>query len=122
MEKRNESKVIANHRTGETREELMAKIPIPGPGVKKDTPEKKIEKKAIKKIIEEYTQKLAESLPGISPVLIKKAKGGDIMAIKELHDRVMGKPPQKTTIDGELKLPQPILGGKTNVSTNDSSK
>ena len=62
------------------------------------TEEDKIKKKAVKEIIEEYKNKLTEALPSISPVLIKKAKGGDMIAIKELHDRAMGKPHQTTDI------------------------
>lgn len=64
-----------------------------------ETPEDKAIKKATNKIVGEYTKKLTEALPQISPVLIRKAtKGdGDIVAIKEIHDRVMGKP--KATLD-----------------------
>ena len=108
-EKRIAGEPIANHKTGETRSQLMAKIPIPGPGKKPDTPEQKLEKKAIKQFIAEYQERLAAALPLIDPVLIKKAKGGDVPAIKELHDRVMGKAPQRTDITSGDKPLQPIL-------------
>lgn len=67
-------------------------------GREPDTEEDKIKKKAIREYIEEYKQKLAEALPRISPVLIRKAEEGDVAAIRELHDRVMGKAPQQTDI------------------------
>lgn len=57
-----------------------------------DTPEQKIEKKAMREFIEEHKERLAEALPKISPVLISKAVKGNLFAIKEVHDRVMGKP------------------------------
>lgn len=63
-----------------------------------DTPEQKIFKKAMKEFIKDYKQQLAESLPLISPILIAKALGGDIRAIREINDRVMGKPEQQTDI------------------------
>ena len=62
------------------------------------TEEDKIKKKAVKEIIEKYKDKLTEALTSISPVLIKKAKGGDMIAIKELHDRDRGKKNQTTDI------------------------
>ena len=63
------------------------------------TSEQKIAKKVAKELISDYKQKLAEALPQISPVLIASAIAGEIAAIKELHDRVMG------------KAPQPVVGG-----------
>ena len=59
------------------------------------TPEQKLLQRTIKEFIKEHKETLAASLPLISPVLIEKALGGDIPAIKEIHDRVMGKPPQE---------------------------
>jgi len=83
---------------GNTREDLIARLPIPGPGRPKETEQDKIKKRAIKELIKEYQENLAQALPNISPVLIKKAEEGDIQAMKELHDRVMGKAPQTTDI------------------------
>jgi hypothetical protein len=74
-----------------------------------ETEEEKIAKKATKQFIEEYKEKLAESLPKISPVLIEKAIGGDIQAIKELNDRVMGKAPQSMEIGGSKDNPVQLL-------------
>lgn len=67
-------------------------------GRPKETEEIKIVRKAQKELIAEYKEKLAEALPLISPVLIAKALEGDMPAIKELNDRVMGKAEQKTDI------------------------
>jgi hypothetical protein len=64
----------------------------------------KIKKKAVDEFITEYKEKLAESLPLISPVLIAKALEGDVPAIKEVHDRVMGKATQKLEMSGGLDL------------------
>lgn len=70
------------------------------------TEEEKIVKKAQKELISEYKEKLAEALPLISPVLIAKAMEGDMQAIKEVNDRVMGKAEAKTDItSGGEKLP-----------------
>ena len=70
-----------------------------------DTPEVIIQKKAIKQIVSEYKEKLAEALPEISPVLIAKALAGDIQAIKEVHDRVMGGVPRDLNLGGNPELP-----------------
>lgn len=70
-------------------------------GRPKLTPEEKAVKKATKELIKDYTDKLADALPAISPVLIAQALGGNLIAIKEINDRVLGKP--KETIDLEVK-------------------
>lgn len=62
------------------------------------TEEEKLAKKAREKFIDEYIQKLTEALPQITPVLIQKASEGDMNAIKEVNDRVMGKARQSTDI------------------------
>jgi len=67
-------------------------------GKLKDTPAKKIEKKAVKELVAAYQQSLAEALSKVSPVLVAKALKGDVAAIRELNDRAMGKPPQQTDI------------------------
>lgn len=90
-----------------------------GPGVPPLTPEQKIAKKAAKLLIQEYKEKLAEWLPKIEPVLGEKALTGDISAIRELHDRVMGKPDQKSDVTTGGK-PFPILGNA--VFSNNSDK
>jgi hypothetical protein len=79
-----------------------------GPGRPKLTPEKKAERKAVKELVAEYRHSLAEALPHLSPVLVRKAGTGDVSAIKELNDRVMGKAPLDITSGGE-KLPTPLL-------------
>ena len=56
------------------------------------TQEQKIFNKATKEIVEEYRYKLEETLLKIAPVLIKMALSGDIRAIKDIEDRVLGKP------------------------------
>jgi uncharacterized protein YnzC (UPF0291/DUF896 family) len=66
-------------------------------GSKPLTEEEKKLRKATKEYIEDYKNKLAEALPKISPILIAKALEGDIQAIKEINDRVIGKPKQPIT-------------------------
>jgi hypothetical protein len=58
-----------------------------------ETEEQKIIKKAQREMVAEYKEKLAEALIDISPILIKKAMDGDIIAIKEINDIVVGKAP-----------------------------
>ena len=64
-------------------------------GRPKETPQQKLEKKVLKEYVKDYKEKLSEALPSISPVLIKKAQDGDLGSIKEINDRVMGKPESK---------------------------
>jgi hypothetical protein len=80
-------------------------------GRPKLTPEEKAVKKALKEMVKEYKEKLADALIDISPVLIAEALKGNITAIKEINDRVMGKPEQQTDITsgGEKINPIPIL-------------
>lgn len=74
------------------------------------TEEEKIVKKATKELVSEYKEKLAEALPLISPVLIAKAMEGDMQAIKEVNDRVMGKAEAKTDItsNGKDLIPETV--------------
>lgn len=69
------------------------------PGAGRPKAQHTIEKEAAK------AQLIADYIANIKPIneaLIKKAKSGDIAAIKELHDRVYGKAPQAITgPDGE---------------------
>lgn len=72
------------------------------------TEEEKIVKKATEQLVKEYKESLAQALPTISPVLIKKAEEGDLGSIKEINDRVIGKADQKVDITTDGK---PLLGG-----------
>ena len=92
-----------------------------GPGRPPDTEEKKLVKKAVRELVKEYEESLADALPQISPILIAKAIQGDVSAIKELHDRVMGKPPQRTDITSGGEKIIPILGGISNVHKDSSA-
>ena len=89
-----------------------------------ETPEQKIVKRAIKELVKEYKEDLAQVLPQIRPILIAKAVEGDMVAIKEIHDRVMDKSKQPTDItsDGE-KISNQVLvkfiDGKP-IETNDN--
>ena len=74
---------------GNTREDLINRLPIPGPGRPKDTQEQKIIKKAVKEFLKEYEMSFAEALPEISPVVIERAKQGNMQAIQEVH-KVLG--------------------------------
>lgn len=67
-------------------------------------PEELALKKAQKELIAEYKEKLAEALPLISPVLIAKALEGDMPAIKELNDRVMGKAKETVEHQGGVNI------------------
>jgi len=69
-----------------------------------ETEEQKLVRKAKREFVKEYKEKLEESLPYISPVLIAKAIGGDIQAIKEIHDIVVGKMPTKIAGDPDKPL------------------
>ena len=71
---------------------------LAGPGRHELTESDRVKKKAIAELVKEYQENLAQALPLIEPVLIEKAKTGDIASIRELHDRVMGKALQKTDI------------------------
>lgn|SRR3990167_1024886 len=108
----NNSEPIVNHKTGETKSDLLAKLPVPGPGRKPDTEEQTLLKKSRKELIEDYKDALAEALPMISPVLIKKAFSGqgDIQAIREINDILVEKAPKNTKLDAEIKV-TPILNG-----------
>lgn len=58
----------------------------------------------------------------IARALKLKAYTGDVQAIKELGDRIDGKPQQKTDITTNGKdLPTPLLGGLTNAISNNNS-
>lgn len=67
-------------------------------------PEQLALKKATKELITEYREKLTEALPLISPVLIAKALEGDLPAIKELNDRVMGKAKETMEVQGGVAI------------------
>lgn len=69
-----------------SREELMSRLPIPGPGRPKQTEEQKIVNRAVKELVSEYEENLAQVLPELTPVMRKKALEGDIQFVKELHD------------------------------------
>lgn len=79
-------------------------------GLKPMTEEDKLKKKAQKIMIENYVAKLTGALQELSPVLIKKAKGGDMIAIKELHDRAMGKAQQHIDVKSDGKQIIPLAG------------
>ena len=78
----------------------------PGPGRPPDSEQDKIIKKATKELIAEYKESLGESLPLIKPILIAKALEGDMIAIKEIHDRVMdkSKQPSEMEVMGNITL------------------
>jgi hypothetical protein len=82
----------------------------PGGGRKPDTPEQKLQKKAIKQLVEEYKEALASYLPQVEPIFMAKVLEGDTASIKEYHDRVLDKAKQATDITTNGKdLPVPIL-------------
>ncbi len=78
---------------------------IPNPkGRPVETEEQKLQRKVKKEFIAEYKAHLEEALPLISPILIAKAMEGDMQAIKEVNDRVMGKPHQSVAVEGNVGL------------------
>lgn len=74
------------------------------------TEAEKLEAKAKRDFIKEYKETLRQALPLISPVLIAKAMEGDMTAIKEVNDRVMGKAEAKTDItsNGKDLIPEVV--------------
>lgn len=72
-------------------------------GRKPDTPEQKLIKKARKDLVKKYTDELADILEEIPKVLRKLASQGDIQAIKEINNRVMGLP--TATVAGDKENP-----------------
>jgi hypothetical protein len=96
-------------KTGDSRDELGRFIPGSSgnpDGRPPETQEKKIIKRALKEIVAEYKENLANALPQIEPVIIQKAIKGDMVAVKEIHDRVMDKSRQPTDLDikGTLEI------------------
>lgn len=59
--------------------------------------------------------RIAQEIVPISEALISKAKNGDIRAIHELFDRAWGRAPQAVQIEGNERLPIPIIG--VNITT-----
>ena len=82
---------------------MIARLPIPGPGAPKLTEADKIKKKATQELIKEYKEALGDSLPLISPVLIKKALDGDMAAIKEINSIIVGEAPKRADIEVKWK-------------------
>lgn len=91
----------------------------PGPGRPEEDEKAKLTKRAINELVKEYKEDLAQVLPQIKPVLVKKALEGDMVAVKEIHDRVMDKAKQATDITSNGESIVPIYGG---ISKHDSDK
>ncbi len=87
------------------------------------TEAQRLEAKAKRDFVKEYKEALRDALPLISPVLIAKAMEGDMAAIKEVNDRVMGKAPQQTDITTNGKeLPTPIMNLHGILSNNSNEQ
>ena len=69
-----------------------------------ETQEQKIARKAVKEIIADYKEKLTDLLPDLPKVLQELAIQGDISAIKEILNRVMGLPSQPIEMSGGMSL------------------
>ena len=74
-----------------------------GPGRPPITEADKIKKKAIAELVKEYKESLAEALPEISPVLMKKAIEGDMANIKEINSIIVGEAPKRADIEVKWK-------------------
>jgi len=83
------SQIIKQKKASVSREELISRLPIPGPGRPKLRKEQKLINKAVKDWLKDYEQGLLEKLPEISDALITQAKKGNIPAIAEIH-KVIG--------------------------------
>ncbi len=68
-----------------------------------ETEEQKLKKIATERVIETYIDDLSQFLPEIKSPLIEAAKKGDMSAIKEIHDRVLGKPKQSLDIKADVE-------------------
>lgn len=91
---------------------LKGNPPGPGRPLGPVPEEKKLARKASKEIIRQYIENLTAALPDIEEVLILKAKLGDSFAIKEIHDRAMGKPIQRSELTGAEGGPIEISDSK----------
>lgn len=69
-------------------------------GLTPETEKEHNKKVAKKKVIAEYEEELREMLPEAKRVLKKKLDANDLFAVKEIHDRTMGKPRQNIGVDG----------------------
>ena len=85
----------------------------PGAGRKKG--QKAAHTTQAQKAREELIRAYIENIKPINEALIKKAKEGDIQAIRELHDRVYGKPMQAMELSGKDGGPIEISGVKISV-------
>lgn len=88
-----------------------------GPGRPELTDEERAKKQALKEYVAEYRETLQELLRITPLALKKKIEEGDVSAIRELHERTLGKVDQKI----EVTAPKPILGGLTNAIQSDNS-
>ena len=70
---------------GNTREALIARLPIPGPGAPKLTEEQKVIRRSVKKFLKQYEEGLLEKLPELSPKLVDQAKRGNMQAFDQIH-------------------------------------
>ena len=70
---------------GNTREELIARLPIPGPGAPKLTEEQKIIRRQVKRYLKQYEEGLLSQLPELSPKLVGEAKKGNMQAFDQIH-------------------------------------
>jgi len=80
-----------------------------GPGRPVLTEEQRAKKQAIAEYVAEYKEILQELLPIVPQSLKKKIESGDINAIKELHERTLGKVEQKTDITSGGQPLTPVL-------------
>lgn len=75
--------------------------------VEKD--QQRVKKEALKEYVATYKETLQELLSLVPSALKERVEKGDIAAIKELHERTLGKVEQKTDITSNGETLTPLL-------------
>jgi len=97
-------------------------------GKPKGTPNTSTRLRRLLDITQNLSNPITKELEGFTVLeqidmkLIMKAREGDLNSIKEVYDRMEGKPQQSVDMTTKGKeLPTPILGGASVIHTDDSS-
>lgn len=82
----------------------MAVRKTPSGGSKSDKPWRD----AILLAVNEKTPENERKLRALAQRLVREAMGGDVAALKEIGDRLDGKPKQQVAVAGDAENPEPI--------------